>query len=62
MEQHARVGIPFYRRVEQPAAGVPLVHTHLLDPAARVYHDGDVFTGVVKAEAPFAVEIDLGRI
>ncbi|RLU96764.1 hypothetical protein CTZ27_17335 [Streptomyces griseocarneus] len=62
VEQYARAGIPFYWRVEQPAAGVPLVYSYLLDPAARVYRDGDVFTGVVKARAPFTVEIDLGGL
>ncbi|MGW7287258.1 Uma2 family endonuclease [Streptomyces sp. NPDC054847] len=58
-DQYARAGIPFYWRVEQAATGVPLVYTYVLDPAARVYRDGDVFTGVVKAVAPFAVEVDL---
>ncbi|MFK4597785.1 hypothetical protein RKD30_004452 [Streptomyces pristinaespiralis] len=47
------------RRAEQAATGVPPVHTYVLDPAARVYRDGGVFTGVVKAVAPFAVEVDL---
>jgi hypothetical protein len=38
------------------------VYTYVLDPATKTYRDGDVFTGVLKAAAPFAVEIDLGQI
>ncbi|MEV4682610.1 hypothetical protein [Streptomyces kurssanovii] len=36
--------------------------TYVLDPAARVHRDGDVFTGVVKAVAPFAVEVGLDAL
>ncbi|MCX4749518.1 Uma2 family endonuclease [Kitasatospora sp. NBC_01287] len=60
VHQYATAGIPFYWRVEQPPTGVPLVHTYLLDPATRAYRDGALFTGLVKAVAPFAVEADLG--
>ncbi|KAA5829645.1 Uma2 family endonuclease [Saccharopolyspora hirsuta] len=60
--QYAEAGILFYWRVEQSATGVPLVYTYLLDPASRVYREGDVFAGVVRAVAPFTVEIDLGAI
>lgn len=35
---------------------------YVLDPATHVYRDGEVFTGVVKAVAPFAVEVDLGAL
>ncbi|MFB7633630.1 Uma2 family endonuclease [Streptomyces sp. NPDC056149] len=59
VDQYARAGIPFYWRVEQAPTGVPLVYTYLLDPAAKTYRDGEVFTGTVKAVAPFTVEIDL---
>lgn len=52
VDQYAKAGIPFYRRVEQSVTGLPLVYTYLLDPAGRVYRDGDVFTGVVKAAVP----------
>ncbi|MFC4070858.1 Uma2 family endonuclease [Actinoplanes subglobosus] len=62
VDQYARAGIPFYWRVEQAATGVPLVYTYILDPAAGRHRDGDVFTGIVKLTAPFAVEIDLGRL
>nr|WP_199865343.1 MULTISPECIES: Uma2 family endonuclease [Frankia] len=62
VEQYARAGIAFYWRIEQAATGVPLVYTHVLDPATRAYRDGDVFTNVVRASAPFAVEINLGQI
>ncbi|GAQ58444.1 Uma2 family endonuclease [Streptomyces acidiscabies] len=61
-DQYAKSGIAFYWRVEQAATGVPLVYTYVLDPATRTYRDGDVFTGTVKAVAPFPVEIDLARI
>ena len=30
--------------------------------ATKTYRDGDVFTGVLKAAAPFPVEIDLGQV
>ena len=59
LNQYARSGIPFYWRVEQVTAGVPVVHAYVLDAAAGAYRDGEVFTGVVKATAPFPVEIDL---
>ena len=62
VERYAKAGIPFYWRIEQTATGLPLVHTYLLDPAADRYRDGDVFTGVVKAAAPFPVMVDLGAI
>lgn len=62
VDQYATAGIPFYWRVEQAATGVPLVYTYVLDPATRAYRDGDVYTGVVKAVAPFPVEADLGTL
>ncbi len=61
-DQYAKAGIAFYWRVEQAVTGVPLVYTYVLDPAARAYRDGEVFTGVVKVSAPFAMEVDLGRV
>ncbi|KPM51380.1 hypothetical protein CcI49_15450 [Frankia sp. CcI49] len=61
-EQYAKAGISYYWRVEQPPAGVPVVCTHVLDPASRAYHAGEVFTGVVDAVAPFPVRIDLTRL
>lgn len=61
-DQYAKSGIAFYWRVEQAATGVPLVYTHVLDPAARTYRNGDVFTGVVRVSAPFPVEVDLHRV
>lgn len=62
VDQYAKAGIPFYWRIEQAATGVPIVYTYVLDPAARIYRDGEVFTGTVKATAPFAVVVDLGVI
>ncbi|MGW2368814.1 Uma2 family endonuclease [Streptomyces sp. NPDC001667] len=62
VDQYAKSGITFYWRIEQAATGVPLVYTHVLDPATRAYRDGDVFTGVIKVSAPFPVEIDLGQL
>ena len=61
-QQYAKAGIAFYWRAEQAATGVPLVYTYVLDPAAGVYREGDVFTGAVKVVAPFPVEIDLGAV
>ncbi|MFE4666156.1 Uma2 family endonuclease [Streptomyces sp. NPDC056734] len=61
-DQYAKAGIPFYWRVEQAATGVPIVYTHVLDPATRAYRDGDMFTGVIKAAAPFSVTVDLGAV
>jgi Uma2 family endonuclease len=62
VDQYAKAGIAFYWRIEQAATGVPLVYTYVLDPAAGIYRDGDVFTGLIKVAAPFPVEIDLGSI
>ncbi|MCC2267539.1 Uma2 family endonuclease [Streptomyces sp. CT1-17] len=62
VDQYAKAGIGFYWRIEQAVTGVPLVYTYLLDPATKTYRDGDVFTGVVKVAAPFAVEIDLSQV
>ncbi|MFJ4689992.1 Uma2 family endonuclease [Streptomyces sp. NPDC088766] len=60
VDQCAKAGIPFYWRVEQAATGVPIVYTYVLDPATKVYRDGEMFTGAVKATAPFPVTVDLG--
>ncbi|MFB7404302.1 Uma2 family endonuclease [Streptomyces rubiginosohelvolus] len=59
VDQYAKVGIPFYWRIEQAAAGVPIVYTYVLDPANKSYRDGEMFTGMVKATAPFAITTDL---
>ncbi|WP_101832153.1 Uma2 family endonuclease [Frankia canadensis] len=61
-EQYAKAGIAYYWRVEQPAAGVPVTHTHVLDPASGTYRPTDVFTGAIDAAAPFPVRIDLTRL
>ncbi|MET7986463.1 Uma2 family endonuclease [Streptomyces sp. NPDC005281] len=61
-EQYAKAGISFYWRVEQTANGVPVVYTYVLDTAARLYRDADVFTDVVKTSVPFPVEIKLSSI
>ncbi|MEV1046988.1 Uma2 family endonuclease [Streptomyces sp. NPDC049916] len=60
VDQYAKAGIPFYWRIEQAANGVPIVYTHVLDPATKTYRDGEMFTGTVKATAPFPLTIDLG--
>lgn len=62
VDQYTKAGIPFYWRVEQAPTGVPLVYTHLLDPARRAYRDGEVFTGLIRTPAPFQIEIDLGAL
>ncbi|MER6299495.1 Uma2 family endonuclease [Kitasatospora sp. NPDC001539] len=51
LDQYATAGVPFYWRVEQAVARVPIVHTYVLDAASRSYEAGEVFGGVVKAVA-----------
>ncbi|MFD3401750.1 Uma2 family endonuclease [Kribbella sp. NPDC058693] len=62
VDQYAKSGIAFYWRVEQAATGIPLVYTYVLDPATRAYRDTEVFTGEVRATAPFPVTVDLGAL
>ncbi|MGC5529712.1 Uma2 family endonuclease [Streptomyces sp. SR-10] len=62
VDQYAKAGIPFYWRIEQAATGVPIISTYVLDPATKAYRDGEMFTGVIEAAAPFAVTVDLGTI
>jgi Uma2 family endonuclease len=62
VDQYAKAGIPFYWRVEQAATGVPIVYTYVLDPATKAYRDGEMFTGAIKAAAPFSVTVDLGVV
>ncbi|MER7247181.1 Uma2 family endonuclease [Kribbella sp. NPDC000426] len=62
VDQYAKAGIAFYWRVEQAATGVPLVYTYVLDPATQAYRDAEVFTGNVKATAPFPVTVDLSTL
>jgi Uma2 family endonuclease len=58
-EQYARSGIGFYWRIEMTPTDIPITYTYLLDTASRRYRDTDVFTGLIKATAPFPVQIDL---
>ncbi|MCK9899986.1 Uma2 family endonuclease, partial [Frankia sp. Cpl3] len=60
--EYARGGITYYWRIEQPAGGVPLVYTYVLDPATRIYRDGDVHAGAVTVSAPFPAMIDLSQL
>jgi len=62
VDQYAKAGIPFYWRVEQAATGIPIVYTYVLDPATKAYRDGEMFTGAIKAAAPFSVTVDLGVV
>ncbi|MCF3963116.1 Uma2 family endonuclease [Streptomyces fuscigenes] len=62
VDQYAKAGITFYWRIEQAATGIPIVHTSVLDPAARAYRDGEMFTGTVTATVPFSVTVDLGDV
>jgi Uma2 family endonuclease len=61
-DQYAKAGIAFYWRIEEGYTDLPITHTYVLDPASGRYHPSEVFTGVVKAVAPFAVDIDLRHI
>lgn len=54
--------VQFYWRIEQALTGMPIVHTYVLDMAGVKYRDTGVFTGLVKATAPFPVTIDLSEI
>jgi Uma2 family endonuclease len=58
-DQYARVGIPFYWRVELTGTEIPVVYTYLLDSTSAQYQDGEVFTGLVNATLPFPITIDL---
>ncbi|SEF79336.1 Putative restriction endonuclease [Actinacidiphila yanglinensis] len=60
--QYARAGIPVYWRIEQIASAARIAYTYLLDPALGRYREGDVCTGVIKAAAPFPVEVDLRAV
>ncbi|MFI7344884.1 hypothetical protein ACIBSR_01240 [Streptomyces sp. NPDC049936] len=40
---------------------VPLIRTHVLDPAANSYRTGDMATGIVSVAAPFTVKSDHHR-
>lgn len=62
VDQYAKAGIPFYWRIEQAATGVPIVYTYVLDPATKAYRDGEMFTGMIKAAAPFSVAVDLAAV
>jgi Uma2 family endonuclease len=62
LDQYAKAGIQFYWRIEQALTGMPIVHTYVLDMASARYRDSEVFTGLVKATAPFPVTIDLAEI
>ena len=62
VDQYAKAGIPFYWRVEQAVTGVPIIYTYVLDPATKVYRDGEMFTGAIKAAVPFSVTVDLGAV
>jgi Uma2 family endonuclease len=60
--EYARAGIRYYWRVEDAATGLPIVHTYVLDQASQAYQATEVFPGVIKAVAPFPVELDLRAI
>jgi Uma2 family endonuclease len=62
MAEYAQAGIQYYWRVEKAATSLPIVHTYVLDEATDTYRATEVFTGVVKAIAPFPVELDLRSI
>ncbi|MEV0435700.1 MULTISPECIES: Uma2 family endonuclease [unclassified Nocardia] len=62
VDQYAKAGIAFYWRVEQSPTGLPLTYTYVLDPATRSYRDSEVHTGIIRAAAPFPIEVDLGRL
>jgi Uma2 family endonuclease len=62
LDQYAKAGIQFYWRIQQALTGIPIVSTYVLDMATSKYRETEVFTGVVKATAPFPVTINLTKI
>ena len=62
MVEYARAGIRHYWRIEDAATELPIIHTYVLDPATQSYQPTEVFAGVIKAFAPFRVELDLRSI
>ena len=62
LDQYGKAGIAFYWRIEQAATGVPVVYTYVLDPATRIYRDGELFTGTIKVSAPFPADIDISSV
>ncbi|MCC9308229.1 Uma2 family endonuclease [Kitasatospora sp. RB6PN24] len=57
--QYAKAGIQYYWRVEQFTNADPKVFTYELDPETAAYRATEVFTGLVKATAPFEITADL---
>jgi Uma2 family endonuclease len=57
--EYAQAGIQYYWRIEQSGNADPKVFTYELDPKTAAYRATEVFTGLVKATAPFQVEVDL---
>ncbi|MDH6143798.1 MULTISPECIES: Uma2 family endonuclease [Kitasatospora] len=57
--QYAQAGIRYYWRVEQVTGPEPKVFTYELDPETMSYRATEVFTGLVKATAPFQIDVDL---
>ncbi|MFJ8044476.1 Uma2 family endonuclease [Kitasatospora sp. NPDC096147] len=60
--QYAEAGIPFYWRVERGEDDLPVVHEFHRDEAQGVYLPVAVHEGLLRAELPFAVEIDLKQV
>lgn len=60
--EYAAAGILHYWRVELDEIAAPMVYTYILDPAVGVYRDGQIFSGRVKTDVPFYVDIDLEAI
>ncbi|MER5617624.1 hypothetical protein [Streptomyces sp. NPDC002215] len=71
---HAQISAEQYDSwSEEQCAGIEIVDgmvvvspspskRHSRHPATRAYRDGEMFTGVIKAAAPFPVTVDLGSI
>jgi Uma2 family endonuclease len=59
---YAEAGIECYWRVEHGEDNMPVVHEFRLDHEAGVYAPHAVHTGLLRTEAPFPVEVDLGAI
>jgi hypothetical protein len=62
VHRYVQAGIRHYWRIEWSATGVPVGCVYVLDPAAQVYREEAICSGVVHVTAPFPVTVDLTRI
>ncbi|MBA9007892.1 Uma2 family endonuclease [Thermomonospora cellulosilytica] len=59
--EYAAAGIPHYWRVEREGAGL-IVYTHVLNRTTSTYADAGAYSGLLKVEQPYPVEMDLNAL